>query len=1459
MEAGANMSIRMTKKSKCDPARNYIFQTQPVNRQLFDMNSDPLNSTFNLGSYSAGTALVFFYDTKQSDYCKDSYTNVNYTTYGWAISDTGVDSWTLNLEDCAACGGPFFQDASFTLYGVLLPTPTPIPTPTPVCSCTAWSNQGCDTWCQGANCSANLLCQTRTCSPPLGCLTEQRCVSSASCPVPTPTPIPTNTPKPPTNTPIPPTNTPKPPTATPTQVPYCRWCGDTWPCSSGRNCDSSPGICIVPLNRNQGDCDCDANCSGSLVCVEAGTTDRCCYYGESYSDGCYYPCPGGDAGDSFGSPTSVSTPYNACEYICPPGDEDWYSFTVTSGQLINLDLTSLPASTDYELYLYRPNQTVAASSTRGAGLSEAIDFTADATGNWRARIYGYNNAWNSSDSFCLAIEVTTPSCAGCWQGTTCLAGTTNTACGMNGVICVDCTASGQICLNRQCVSLSPTPTTTITPTPVTPFCRWTCDTWPCSSSLTCDCGPNADCSGGSCIILDRNQGDCDGDCNCRGSLVCYQRDGTDYCCNVGEIWDGSCTTPITPIPTPTPTVNPACPAGDVGDSFDAAAVVSAPASYNEYICAIGDEDWYRFSVIGTDINVSLTSLPADYDLYLYRPDGSLADQSENSGTADESISFTADMSGDWRVMILGYNGAWDPSDSYSLLITLINEPTATATPVETCQWTQGETWDTHIMLGDDPQVHSFSPPSGTVGDTEEVEIRTYWQWSGSYNQNQHNEDHRVTTPFGISQCRDLGDEELEGQSLVCSPGPGTLSGNWTQADGDLEVTVAFAGDDSSPGSHYSRVSIWWCVTPPPPTAVPTPTPVICEAPVISSNYICPDETETGFRFTNVTIPSGAQINQANLRLYTRDFHGDVSLLVSAEDVDNAENFLTDPVSNRLGTTAQVNWSLTPAVGWNQSPNLASLIQEIIDRDNWQAGYSLNLLLHNTGSNGAWAVNAYDNLPSEAATLIVTYTLPPDPIIYSFDGQIAASADDSCSGAGEIHPSWSAGWPLVPLGGPSVTINWLWDEIEDPFGGTMQYQFQLARDADFNEIIFDSGWQVELLEVTTPGLEDERVYYARVRSDGECLPSSWTNTSRIPNCTDEDPFCAEPPPPRDPPDAWCQGGSVCIRWGWLPVEGANEYRVKIFDENLWEILDTDWNGAATFPRVDSYLTYTTCGLDSDEIYSSQIGARGFCSFERWSGLTPYSHHCEPGLSSSWFQTQGGDVHSQGSVDSNIPGATAEPYFSVDGSAGYPGLVSYHGDEASFGSGDVSTTGWLAQDSFAILYNFDYFYRRFDSPEDNLNELSVSLDDLINAQVGEDLIVVYPGASQDLTITGGEVTGGQQLVILVDGQLTITGDMTATSADKSFLGIFTSGDILVEGQVTNLEGLYFSDSRIDSCSYAPCNQQLEVNGAMVADEFILSRNLADNTEPAEVFRYRPDLVLNAPLLMWRSPQSWQELAP
>jgi len=108
------------------------------------------------------------------------------------------------------------------------------------------------------------------------------------------------------------------------------------------------------------------------------------------------------------------------------------------------------------------------------------------------------------------------------------------------------------------------------------------------------------------------------------------------------------------------------------NSQTAAAAINTGATYNSLITPSGDVDWYRFSNTAATpkIKVTLTNLPGDYDIRLYRGSTYVA-ISQNGGTTSETIKYnTTTVSSSYYVQVYGYNGANSASQCYALSVLL---------------------------------------------------------------------------------------------------------------------------------------------------------------------------------------------------------------------------------------------------------------------------------------------------------------------------------------------------------------------------------------------------------------------------------------------------------------------------------------------------------------------------------------------------------------------------------------------------------------------------------------------------------------------------------------------------------------------------------------------------------------------------------------------------------------------
>ena len=137
----------------------------------------------------------------------------------------------------------------------------------------------------------------------------------------------------------------------------------------------------------------------------------------------------------------------------------------------------------------------------------------------------------------------------------------------------------------------------------------------------------------------------------------------------------------------------------------------------------------------------------------------------------------------------------------------------------------------------------------------------------------------------------------------------------------------------------------------------------------------------GIRFQGIPIPQSAPILSAHI-VFEANAAGTVptTMTFRGDDVDDSPTFTgaTDVVSRLAGaTTASVTWPGVPdwAVGQqDRSPNLKSIVQEIVDRPGWTAGNALSIIFQGTGNR---QMRTYDFLPQgmHSAKLLLEYGDP----------------------------------------------------------------------------------------------------------------------------------------------------------------------------------------------------------------------------------------------------------------------------------------------------------------------------------------------------------------------------------------------------------------------------------------------------------------------------------------------------
>jgi hypothetical protein len=105
------------------------------------------------------------------------------------------------------------------------------------------------------------------------------------------------------------------------------------------------------------------------------------------------------------------------------------------------------------------------------------------------------------------------------------------------------------------------------------------------------------------------------------------------------------------------------------NSRNAAKVIPVGTTITAKISSTTDSDWFRFSNTSSqrNVRVSMTNLPADYDMTLFRNNNQVG-ISQNDGTNNEQITYNNSQSAaTYYVRVYGYNGAFNNSVCYQLL------------------------------------------------------------------------------------------------------------------------------------------------------------------------------------------------------------------------------------------------------------------------------------------------------------------------------------------------------------------------------------------------------------------------------------------------------------------------------------------------------------------------------------------------------------------------------------------------------------------------------------------------------------------------------------------------------------------------------------------------------------------------------------------------------------------------
>lgn len=149
----------------------------------------------------------------------------------------------------------------------------------------------------------------------------------------------------------------------------------------------------------------------------------------------------------------------------------------------------------------------------------------------------------------------------------------------------------------------------------------------------------------------------------------------------------------------------------------------------------------------------------------------------------------------------------------------------------------------------------------------------------------------------------------------------------------------------------------------------------------SLHYLKYDTNLVGYRFTGVNIPAGATIDAAYLHVYVKNKAYNLfnCNIIGELDEDSPAFTETDyDMSGRTMTTASIhcsdNFGSLEEARLKLTPDIKTVIQEIIDLPSWAYGNAISIFLENTGGASAETrMSAFESAGAQAAMLEIDYS------------------------------------------------------------------------------------------------------------------------------------------------------------------------------------------------------------------------------------------------------------------------------------------------------------------------------------------------------------------------------------------------------------------------------------------------------------------------------------------------------
>jgi hypothetical protein len=238
---------------------------------------------------------------------------------------------------------------------------------------------------------------------------------------------------------------------------------------------------------------------------------------------------------------------------------------------------------------------------------------------------------------------------------------------------------------------------------------------------------------------------------------------------------------------------------------------------------------------------------------------------------------------------------------------------------------------------------------------------------------------------------------------------------------------------------------------------------------------------------------------------------------------------------------------------------------------------------------------------------------------------------------------------------------------------------------------------------------------------------------------------------------------------------------------------------------------------------------------------------------WWQAIGGNVYGANGIRSYIPPSTSTQQLILadakdNGRVGFLAYGTKLEDEIGYNpNARISSKLWEIQSLYqGLRYDYNFYNTRMDifaSTAWDGGDLNYE-DKGVGYQIFK-----HTG---DVTLSALSLTGTEKVILLVNGNVTVNGDITV--ANGAFLGIIAKGNITFNANVAKAQGWFVAENINVPChdgnSDGTCDRddvQFLGEGSFVGWTNInlgRDRYKTNNLEPSETFTYRPDLFMNVP---------------